>query len=140
MSLEQRKGAIGVVCRDDRILVIERALRVRAGGKICFPGGSVESGETVEQAVVRELWEELGVHVSPVKELWQCTIRSGTRLHWWLANLEPDSVFRPDPSEVGTYAWLTVAQIKRLPQLLPSNADFFSAFEANEFELPLSSR
>ncbi len=136
MNQPQRKGAIGVVCRGDRMLVIQRSVHVRAGGKICFPGGSVEPGESIEQAVIRELWEELGIDVTPVKELWQCTIRSGTRLHWWLVDLAHDAVFRPDPSEVGTYAWLTVSQIKRLPQLLPSNADFFSAFEANEFELP----
>ena len=119
------------------MLVIQRSLTVLAGGKICFPGGSVEVGETIEQAVIREMWEELGVTVSPVRELWQCTIKSGTRLHWWLVDLPHDAVFCPDPDEVDTYAWLTVSQIKRLPQLLPSNADFFTALEAREFELPI---
>lgn len=137
MNQEQRRGAIGVVCRSDKILVIKRALHIRAGGKICFPGGVVEYGETIEQAVVRELHEELGIYVEPVKELWQCTIRSGTRLHWWLADIETNPEFSPNPDEVDTYAWLKVEQIKRMSDLLPSNADFFTAFEAGEFELPL---
>lgn len=118
-------------------MVIERSKKVRAGGKICFPGGSVELGETVEQAVVRELMEELGIDVEPVRELWQCTIRSGTRLHWWLVELDPTAGVFPNTDEVDSYAWLTIPQIVRLPNLLPSNADFFVSFKNGEFELPL---
>ena len=134
---EQRRGAIGVVCKGDQLLVIRRAEHIRAGGKICFPGGSVEPGETIEAAVVRELREELDLDVRPLRELWQCTIRSGTRLHWWLVELSANSVVQPDPNEVDTFAWLKINQIKRLKDLLPSNADFFVAYEAGEFELPL---
>ena len=118
--------------------MIRRAEHIRAGGKICFPGGSVEPGEAIHDAVVRELWEELSINVKPVRELWQCTIRSGTRLHWWLADLGPDSDILPNPHEVDTYAWLRVDQIRQLKELLPSNADFFDAYEAGEFELPLA--
>ncbi len=48
--------AVAVVVRDRRLLVIKR----RYGGRdyAVLPGGSVEPGETFEQAVVRELWEE----------------------------------------------------------------------------------
>lgn len=137
MNLEQRQGAIGVLCQGDKILVIKRAAHIRAGGKICFPGGTVEYGESLEEAVVRELREELGIEVEPIKELWQCTIHSGTRLHWWLVELVTEPKFSPDPDEVESYAWLKVAQIKSLPELLPSNADFFLACEEGEFELPV---
>ena len=35
-----------------------------------LPGGRVKMGETAEQAVVREIWEELGVNLKIVRPLW----------------------------------------------------------------------
>jgi 8-oxo-dGTP diphosphatase len=48
--------AVAVVQRNRRLLLIKRHYRGR--GYAVLPGGSVEPGETFEQAAVRELWEE----------------------------------------------------------------------------------
>jgi 8-oxo-dGTP diphosphatase len=52
----QGPRAVAVVRRDRAVLVIKRYY----GGRhyAVLPGGSVEPGETFEEAVVRELWEE----------------------------------------------------------------------------------
>ena len=120
----------------------ENTAKVMFDGCLLAPGPTltvvrVEDGETLQEAVVRELYEELGIEVEPIRELWQCTIKSGTRLHWWLVELAAHSVFSPDPNEVESYAWLKIAQIRSLPDLLPSNSEFFVACEAGEFELPV---
>ena len=47
-----------------RVLVQRRAAGVHRG-LWEFPGGKVESGETIENALCRELAEELAVHVGP---------------------------------------------------------------------------
>lgn len=48
--------AVGIVMRDDKILLIHR---VRDGKEFhVFPGGGLDSGETIQQAIVRELAEE----------------------------------------------------------------------------------
>ncbi len=54
--------AVGVIVGSDgRILLSRRPAHVHQGGKWEFPGGKVEPGETVAEALSRELWEELGI-------------------------------------------------------------------------------
>lgn len=65
--------AVGVVLDDSsRVLIARRAARSHQGGLWEFPGGKVESGETVLQALARELEEELGIRIagsSPLLEV-----------------------------------------------------------------------
>jgi 8-oxo-dGTP diphosphatase len=48
--------------QQDRILIMRRG-HAPFRGMWCLPGGKVDPGETVEQAAVREVQEELGVDV-----------------------------------------------------------------------------
>jgi 8-oxo-dGTP diphosphatase len=53
------------VIRDGRVLVVRRA-RAPARDLFTLPGGAVEAGETLEQAVRREIEEETGLTIAPV--------------------------------------------------------------------------
>lgn len=53
--------AAALVDADGRVLVAQRPAGKHLAGTWEFPGGKVESGETPEAALVRELAEELGV-------------------------------------------------------------------------------
>lgn len=56
--------AVAVILdRRHRVLVSRRPDDVHQGGLWEFPGGKVEPGESVEDALVRELGEELGIAV-----------------------------------------------------------------------------
>jgi 8-oxo-dGTP diphosphatase len=57
--------AAAVVWRDGRVLLTRRPPGGPLGLKWEFPGGKLEPGESPEQALVRELREELGVGASP---------------------------------------------------------------------------
>ena len=55
--------AVGVVRRNGRVLIARRPDHVHQGGLLEFPGGKVEPGESVQEALVRELQEETGLTV-----------------------------------------------------------------------------
>lgn len=59
----------GMLLQDDRILISQRTAEQSHPLQWEFPGGKIESGESPEIALVRELREELGVSVR-VHQIW----------------------------------------------------------------------
>ena len=53
------------IFRDGRVLIVRRA-RPPGQGIYTLPGGGVELGETLEEAVVREVREETALEVRPI--------------------------------------------------------------------------
>lgn len=53
-----------VIVRKGKVLITLRPRGKRLGGFWEFPGGKVDSGETPEQALVREIEEELDITIS----------------------------------------------------------------------------
>jgi len=53
------------IVRNGKVLVVRRA-RLPASGVFSLPGGVVEAGETLTEAVVREVREETGLEIEPV--------------------------------------------------------------------------
>ena len=53
------------IIRDGRVLVARRA-KGASTGLYTLPGGVVEAGETLREAVVREIAEETGITIEPV--------------------------------------------------------------------------
>ena len=119
-----RRGVVGVVVRDGRMLVIRRSRSVVAPLVYCFPGGGIEEGESEEDALVREFREEVGVAIRPVRRLWRCVTAWKVDLAWWLAEMSPDATPVGNPSEVESIHWYTPAEMAELPSLLDSNLEF----------------
>jgi 8-oxo-dGTP diphosphatase len=61
-------GVGGVVVRDGRVLLIRRGKEPLLGRWV-VPGGTVELGERLEEALVREMEEETGLRVQPIEVL-----------------------------------------------------------------------
>jgi 8-oxo-dGTP diphosphatase len=57
-------GVGALVIHEGRVLLIRRG-KAPLRGRWVIPGGTLELGETLEQAVVREVQEETGVTVEP---------------------------------------------------------------------------
>lgn len=126
-------GAVGVIPRGDTLLVIRRAAHIVAGGAWCFPGGAVQPGESVADALVREMREEIGLDVRPLRQLWRSRRHRGTLvLHWVLAEPARSGAFRLrlTPDEVAASRWLRPEAILALPTLLDSNRAFLLRWPA----------
>jgi 8-oxo-dGTP diphosphatase len=66
--------AVGVlIASDGRFLLTSRPEGKVYAGHWEFPGGKVEPGETIEQALRRELHEELGITIGAVQP-WHVTL------------------------------------------------------------------
>ncbi len=78
--------AVGVLIdAEGRFLLTSRPAGKVYAGHWEFPGGKVEAGETIEQALRRELHEELGITIGPA-EPWQVELmdypHARVRLHF----------------------------------------------------------
>ncbi len=78
--------AVGILIRADGALLLSTRPEGKAyAGYWEFPGGKIEAGETVTEALRRELIEELGVTIGEAHE-WKVTEHDYphalVRLHW----------------------------------------------------------
>ncbi len=67
--VEKRKRARAIILIDDSIVTMYREFDDRVF--YTFPGGGVEGNETLEECVVREVLEEFGMKVKPIKKLYE---------------------------------------------------------------------
>ena len=61
--------AVGVIKKNNNVFICKRADEQHQGGLWEFPGGKVEAGESVFQALKRELFEEVGLTIHSSSEL-----------------------------------------------------------------------
>jgi 8-oxo-dGTP diphosphatase len=127
--------AAAILIENGQAAMIER----HRGGRLyfVFPGGHVEPGELPEQAVVREVKEELGLDVQVVRLVARSTYMD--RPHDYFLVEKTGGIFgsgtgkeltRPADSERGsvTPVWLLVADFDRLTILPEQMALWVSRF------------
>lgn len=100
-----------IIVQDNRVLMVRR--RVSEGELSWqFPAGAVESGESAEEAAVRETLEETGLTVEAVKLI-------GDRVHpkskrfmsYTAARIISGEAHVADADELDAVAWVTLAEI-----------------------------
>ncbi len=69
-SNKLRIRASAIIVSDNRLLLIKHDLPTRENPVWMPPGGGVSFGETLEDALTREVKEETGLIVQPLKLLW----------------------------------------------------------------------
>ncbi|MFO0999641.1 MAG: NUDIX domain-containing protein [Planctomycetaceae bacterium] len=71
-------------------------------GQWCLPGGKIKVTETCEEAIVREVREEVGLAVSPIRRL--ADFGDQTYYH---CGLSENSVIALNTRECANFAWLS---------------------------------
>lgn len=123
MEREIRNSAKALIIRDGKMA----AIKIRDAGEEWYimPGGGQESEETLQEAVCREVSEELGIDVKCRELLFVVEGVCGERFHrvdlifyCEFINEIPDAVLQNDTNQVGV-EWLDISTLN-LQQLYPS--------------------
>jgi 8-oxo-dGTP diphosphatase len=118
-----RVSAYGLVERDGRLLLCRLSAEATSNiGEWTLPGGGIEFGEEPAAAVVREVFEETGLHVS-VTELVAVDSRTfeleDQRLHnlriIYRAEVEDGELTYETDGSTGMCAWFTPREASALP-------------------------
>ena len=109
--------AAGIVWRGNHFLAACRPAGKPRAGFWEFPGGKFALGETCNQALARELQEELGI--TPLTcALWQCVEHHYPEIHVRLHFVHVrDFSGEPTPREGQELRWVTPAEAMQLPFL-----------------------
>ena len=100
-----------IICKDGKFLICQRPK-----GNNCellweFPGGKIESGETTEACIVREIQEELGVTLRVLRKFTDVIYEypdKTVHLHFFLAEIASGKLTH---KEHNALAWITADEI-----------------------------
>lgn len=117
-----RRGVIGILERDFQYLMVQRSVHVSLPGAWCFPGGHIEPGENPRRAIIRELFEELGILVEPTIRLGSVRVlNSSYVLAVWRAK-HVAGEFRPAEKEISAVRWVPIEEVAAIEPGMASNA------------------
>ncbi len=115
-------GCGAVIIHNKKILLLKRSKKLTSdrttAGLWSVPGGEVEFGERIEDAVKREVKEELGVEIEIQKPIghWD-QILPKSKIHWhcvaFLCQITKGKPRNLEPDKVEEVRWFPVSQVPK---------------------------
>lgn len=106
---------VGIIQNDDEVLIALRPDDAMLGGLWEFPGGKQKEDEDIEETVVRELKEELGVDVKvtkPLMKLDHAYSHFKITMHAYLCELVDGN---PKPKTSQEIRWISIDELEDYP-------------------------
>ena len=132
-SLKRAAVALCVIPDDEgqaALLLTRRVTTMRAhSGQWAFPGGRLDEGETVEAAALREMAEEIGLHLEPealLGVLDDYPTRSGYLITPVVAWADGSAELRRNPAEVASIHHISFRELDH-----PDTPRFYSIPESD---------
>lgn len=126
---------VAAIVQNDRneVLIAKRRPEKRLGGFWEFPGGKLEEGETKEEALKREIYEELNLKIMVKREFMSniCSYEFGIiNLHAFICELNCSNEIISTDHDV--IIWVNVEQLKDYnfaPADVPIVSEFIGLFQ-----------
>ena len=118
-----------IIRRNGKILITRRLDDVHLPGLWEFPGGKVEAYETLDAALEREIFEELGIRIRVTEQV--LTVKhqypsKSVLLHFFNCTIVSGE---PQPIEVADLKWVEPADLRQYP-FPPADADLIATLSA----------
>lgn len=114
------QAIVGILKKEDKVLVAKRPSGKPYSGYWEFPGGKIEDNEVSKDALIRELYEELGIKVITAQPLFKHTHAYPDKIVlldlWWVTEFSG----YPYSKENQMLRWVTYAEMLDL-HLLEAN-------------------
>ncbi|MBS3819431.1 A/G-specific adenine glycosylase [bacterium] len=113
MNLQKIQAVLGIIKKDHCFLIQKRPSQGLMADLWEFPGGKIKEGETREEALHREIKEELGSRIQKEKCLTRVThsyTQFRVTLHAFECELKEKPVLNPQ-----THRWVTLSEFENYP-------------------------
>ncbi len=131
--MEHRISSGGIVVVDDRVLLVRHCIEQKYDFWVA-PGGGLESGESITEGAVREVKEETGLLVEPLKPIYLEQFHQPDQQHiktWVLCRYLSGEISTTAPE--ATREHITEASFFSQTQLQKIEIPIFPAVMNNEF-------
>lgn len=91
------------------------------------PGGHIDQGETEQEALIRELKEELNLNISPITKIAETKADIKDQVtYWWECKAQSTDI-KIQESEIANYGYFTENDMKNL-KIWPETVSFFKNY------------
>jgi len=119
-SIRVIHAAVGIIYDQQKILMAERPPGKPYSGYWEFPGGKIEANESGQEALIRELYEELGIHVTDVRSCFEFTHAYPDKTVFLEVFLVLSYLGEPNGRENQILRWVNFDELTQL-RILPGN-------------------